>query len=175
MSHALDERYLTWLYRQVCSVRAKNPARTYWSLFRQLYTTEFVWFVPNDDNRAMDGKALRDEFVEDERLDDVDHDWMELECSMLEMLIALARRLEFEDGCTAKDWFWQLLTNLELDSYNDRSRYSHEDVAAKLDMVNRRTYTWDGRGGLFPLRNPHYDQRKIEIWYQACAYLLQGD
>jgi len=49
VSQPLDELYFTWLYSQVGSVRTRNPARTYWSLLRYLYTKEFVWIIPNDD------------------------------------------------------------------------------------------------------------------------------
>lgn len=63
MDGPLDEQYLKWLYRQVASSKYRNPARTYWSLLRQLYTTEFVWTVPNDDNRVEDGRDLRYEFL----------------------------------------------------------------------------------------------------------------
>lgn len=175
MSHDLDERYLPWLYAQVGSVKLRNPARTFWTLFRQLYSTEFVWFVPNDDNRAMEGQELRNEFIDSEGLEDVDVEWMELGCSFLEMLIALSRRVEFEDGRSSRDWFWEMLENVGLATYNDKSPYSVEDVAHKLNVINMRMYDPNGHGGLFPLRVAHYDQRKVEIWYQMCAYLLQDN
>ena len=79
-----DDAYLGWLYSQVASVHLKNPSRTYWSLFRCLYTTEFVWFVPNDDNRVEDGRALRYQFIE-ETGTEVDPEWLHLGCSMIDL------------------------------------------------------------------------------------------
>jgi len=62
MNEPLDDLYLTWLYSQIGSIKLKQPSRTYWSLFRQLYTKEFVWIIPNDDNRIEDGRDLRFKF-----------------------------------------------------------------------------------------------------------------
>lgn len=169
----LDELYLTWLYSQIGSVKLKNLSRTYWSLLRQLYRKEFVWIVPNDDNRVEDGRYLRYEFLEDQRILDPDPEWMALGCSMLELLIGLSRRLSFEAEGKSRDWFWILLENLGLESYNDKTYISHEEVDALLEQVIWRTYRQNGTGGLFPLKHPKKDQRKVEIWYQLNAYLLE--
>lgn len=173
MSETLDDLYLTWLYSQVGSVRVRNPAKTHWTLLKQLYTKEFIWFIPNDDNRAEDGRELRHEFIAAEGLTDVDPAWMELGCSMLEMLIALSRRAYFEDGHSVRDWFWILLRNLGLDTCTDKSRYERREVDEVLETVIHRRYDRNGNGGLFPLYNPAKDQRRVEIWYQLCEYLLQ--
>lgn len=173
MNTPLDELYLTWLYSQVCDVELKNPFRTYWNLFRTLYHKEFIWLVPNDDNRAEDGRLLRVEFLDNSGITGEDPNWMELGCSMLEMLIALARRLSFEDDATPSAWFWRLLENLGLEIYNDRVGVPGPLVDEILDRVIMRTYDSDGSGGLFPLKNPSEDQRNVEIWYQLSAYLLE--
>lgn len=86
-SPPLDELYFTWLYSQVGSVKDRNPSRSYWKILRKLFTKEFVWIVPNDDNRAEDGRDLRLEFLEEHDIQDVDPNWMRLGCSMLELLI----------------------------------------------------------------------------------------
>lgn len=174
MSHQpLDESYFIWLYSQVGDTRIKNRSRTYWNILRQLFKKEFIWFVPNDDNRVEDGKDLRYEFVDQSNLMDVDRDWMNLGCSMLEMLVGLSRRLvDLADG-EPRDWFWHILRNLELADHNDSVSYNQQDVDDILDRVIWRTYEPDGRGGLFPLKNAQEDQRKVEIWYQFCAYILE--
>lgn len=174
MSEPLDELYFRWLYSQVGSVKQKNPARTYWSLLKQLFTKEFVWIIPNDDNRLEDGRDLRYEFVDEQNLDDVEPEWLGLGCSMLEMLIALANRLSFEDDQPADAWFWKLIENLGLRGFTDRYPYDEEIVDEILDNVIWRTYEEDGRGGLFPLKHPNQDQRDVEIWYQLSAYLLEN-
>lgn len=174
MSKPLDELYLTWLYSQAGSIRQRNSSRTYWSLFKQLYSTMFVHLIPNDDNRALDGMELRNQFVNDRRLNNVDEDWMKLPCSFLEMLIALSRRLSFESGDNPSYWFWELIKNLQLDVYNDSMGVPSRRVNSILEKVIWRTYQRNGRGGLFPLRHAARDQRDIEIWYQASSYLLEN-
>jgi hypothetical protein len=175
MTEPLDELYFRWLCAQVTNVKLKNPARTYWSLLRQLHSKEFVWIIPNDDNRLEDGRDLRYEFVETEGLSDVDHEWLSLGCSMLEMLVGLARRLAFEDDNNPADvWFWHMLDNLDLRRCTDKSNYDMQDVEEILDNVIWRTYSRNGRGGLFPLKHADQDQREVELWYQQSAYLLEN-
>jgi hypothetical protein len=173
VTEPLDELYLTWLYSQVGSVKLKNKVRTYWCLLRRLYQTEFVWQIPNDDNRIEDGRDLRQEFLESEQID-ADADWVELGCSMLELLIVLSRRLSFLAEGEPSDWFWHMIDNLDI-HVNDRdyneTREGHIDET--LNRVVWRQYAPDGRGGIFPLRRPEYDQRDVELWYQLNAYLLE--
>jgi len=182
----LDELYFPWLYSQVGSVELANPSRTYWNLLRILYTKEFFWIIPNDDNRAEDGKELRFEFIGEMRLDDVDQDWLEMSCSFLELLIGLSRRLAFEGEGEACDWFWELMENLGLEVYTDDTLMAaeemdlvDEELAEEIDEVLNtvifRTYERDGSGGLFPLKKAAEDQREVELWYQLSAYLLEKD
>lgn len=172
MNEPLDETYLRWLHDLVSSTGRRARSRTYWNLLRKMYTTEFIWFIPNDDNRLEDGKALRWEFREQTN-NEADSDWLDLGCSFLEMLIALARRLSFDTETPARDWFWHLVNNLELMDHNDRD-YVEAEVEEAIDRVIWRTYNPDGSRGLFPLRDPHHDQTQIELWYQMSAYLFEN-
>lgn len=169
-----DGLYLLWLYRQVRTVRTtRKTPNTYWELFDQLLQTEFVWFVPNDDNRATDGRELRYEWAARTGAQ-VDTQWLETGCSFLEMLIALSRRLSFEEGNDSASWFWQLIENLGLTEFKDGSGFESEEVQDVTHRVMFRNYDRNGNGGLFPLRSSNKDQRKVEIWYQLSEYLLQG-
>lgn len=173
----LDDLYLEWLYSHIGAVRNRNPSKSNWSLARQLYTKAFVWSVPNDDNRAEDGRALRDEFLFDRGIEDVDPMWMDLDCSILEMVIAISSRCSFESTGEVGDWFWKLLGNLELTGFTDThfNKNSIAEVDHILERLNNRKYRKDGQGGLFPLIRPERDQTKVELWYQMSAYLLEGD
>lgn len=173
MAEPLDELYLRWLYSQVGNVKLRDRRRTHWSLMRLLYKKEFVWLIPNDDNRLQEGLDLRMDFIHDEELTDVDPYWLELGCSMLEMMIGLARRLYFQDDeNTVGEWFWELIVNLGMQDVDIDfdPKGTHNDT---LDRVIWRTYRPNGRGGLFPLRRPSKDQRDVELWYQLSAYLLE--
>lgn len=172
----LDDRYFTWLYSQVGVVRNRNPHRSHWKLCKTLYTVPFDWSVPNDDNRMEDGCELRWEFFGVEGITDADPSWMGMQCSMLEMLVGLSRRAAFESSGTAGDWFWKFLQNLDLKGYTDDiyTPQIERKVRHTLDRVIYRKYAYDGGGGLFPLHNPWMDQRKVELWYQLNAYLMEG-
>lgn len=177
MDGTIDDRYLEWLYERFASVTNKNPARSYWKLARALYSKEFSWTISNDDNRIADGRDLRREFLDERGSDGVSSEWMTLGCSMLEMLVALARRAAFESDIPEGDWFWIFMRNLELSDLSDKNygRGSDHVVEDALDRVIFRTYDPDGHGGLFPLRNPSKDQRKVELWYQLAEYLMEND
>jgi hypothetical protein len=174
MDKPLDELYLEWLYSQVGSVEEQNPSRNYWRLLRQLYMKEFVWIVPRDDNRAADAQDLRYEFANEKQILFEDSGWFGLGVSMLEVMIALSRRLSFQAEGEPRVWFWQLMENLDLERYNDNTRYSERRVNSILDDVIFRTYRSNGRGGLFPLRRATEDQRESELWNQLSAYLLEA-
>ena len=177
----LDEKYFAWLYRKIGAVSNRNPDRSHWQLAKRLYTTKFLFFVPNDDNRAMDGQDLRMEFLDRRPTENVDKNWIELECSLLEMLIALAARANFETdtgalGGGVGGWFWKFMDNVRLSQYTDRvcNEKGLEDIDKILETINNRTYKPNGRGGLFPLRRPQHDQRNVELWYQLSSYLLEN-
>jgi hypothetical protein len=175
VSAFLDERYFDWLYAQVCSVELKSLSKTYRNLLHILYTKEFLWLIPNHDNRGEDGKSLRYEFLNDEEIDltPKDEEWLILGCSFLELMVALARRLTFEADKDESTWFWEMMENLGLNGLNDRELINRQDVEDVLDRVTWRTYEYNGGGGLFPLVYPESDQREVEIWYQLSAYVLE--
>ena len=175
MSAPLDNLYFEWLYAQVGSVKRTNPSATYWKLLKLLFTKEFVWIVPNDDNRIEDGKDLRYEFLDESGIETEDRDWLDLGCSMLELLIGISRRLAFDGDGLASDWFWEIIDNIGFRNYNDRARIPKAIVDERLNTIIWRTYNYDGSGGMFPLNNAREDQRYVEIWYQMNAYLIERD
>lgn len=176
MSEPLDELYFTWLYEQVADPEIVDRSLTYWKVLRVLYTKEFVCRVPNDENRQEDGKALRFEFLLIHEIDvgDVDPDWLELGCSVLELMVGLSRRLEFLADGEPHFWFWQLMKNLGLSQYNDSRRLPRRRIDDILERLIDRRYESSGLGGLFPLQEPPKDQRKVEIWDQLSAYILES-
>lgn len=177
MNEPLDELYLVWLYAQVENPNLRRPRKTFWNLCRALFTTEFIWFVPNDDARIEDGRELRFEFLIDAEIPEVDPHWVDQGVSYLEMLVALSRRGAYQNDMTAAGWFWLMVRNVGLyecnDSYNDD--FIRPIVEEVTNQITFRTYHMDGRGGLFPLKRPAEDQTKIELWYQMCAYIIENE
>ena len=174
MNRDLEESYCTWLCSHVshASVRGR---KTHWALLWQLFTTEFVWLIPNDDNRVEDGRDLRYEFLVESEYPDPDEDFMLINCSVLEMLIALCRRIAFLTDTPIDAWFWHIMHNLGIDDCtDDKAPGFTDEVAEVLRAFIWRDYAPDGKGGLFPLRRPDRDQREVEIWYQMGAYILEN-
>jgi hypothetical protein len=117
MDEPLENLYFNWLCAKVIRVEVPTPSLTYWNLFRKLFSTEFVWLLSGDDNRCEDGLELRREFLMESGLEGESVN--PVGCSIFEMLIGLARRLEFNTSDSTAFWFWHLLTNLGLSEIND--------------------------------------------------------
>lgn len=172
MSELLDDQYLEWLYNLV-GRQAENV--DHWHLMKQLNSREFVYLpeTPSDENRWEDGVALRREFMRKHRSIMVEQHWLDMGCSVLEMLIGIARRLSFEmpDGAVG-EWFWHLIDNLGLTRYHD-GRWHGRQIDQVIERLIWRQYSYDGNGGLFPLHEPHEDQRRVELWFQMESYILE--
>ena len=166
-------------------------AERYSILFDILHDTEFTWSerVPRDADREADGRYLRLRFVNGSD-SDIMEDWLEVmdvtwPASFLEFLIALAYSIDDkimydpERPDQASLWFWEMLDNVGLARYDDVTMF-HEGMLAwaivteTVDRILQRRYEYDGGGGLFPLRSPKMDQRNVEIWYQANAYMIEN-
>lgn len=175
----LDVAYFEWLYSQVGSVDSKNLTKTYWALLRLLHKKEFTWdpkTMERDGNRAQDGKDLRQEFMRETgiRVPAREKDWLNYGCSFLELMVALAWHLEFEDADkNQSEWFWVLIDNLGLTECTDANPPNPDTINLILDTVIDRQYAPSGAGGFFPLENAEEDQREVELWIQLNKYLLE--
>lgn len=169
----IESEYFNWLCSKVVRVGMSTPSLSHWNLLRELQNTEFVWVVPMDDNRAEDGRELRMEFVREKGIHPEPH-WLDIGCSVLEMLIAFSKRASFATGRSPRKWFWTFIDNLGLHDFNDAVEDRYSRVSEILDRLIWRTYEYDGTGGMFPLKHPREDQRKVEIWHQFCDYLVDN-
>jgi hypothetical protein len=83
------------------------------------------------------------------------------------MLIALARRT-VEDVVgegTVLFWFWKMVRNVG---------YLNTDGPDKRTLTNNlleRRCSFNGGGGLFPLKHARRNQANLEMWYQLMDYL----
>lgn len=165
----VDNEYFDWLCRKV-GVYDNDPSCD--MVLNILSSTDFDWYIANDDNRATDGIVLRSTFMDDEG-------WYTPPlpgepCTMLEMLIGLASRIDNDimwDGehDNTEKWFWEMINNLDMDWHDSK------DIYTKIDRFIHRKYDVNGVGGLFPLRKGNLlDQREVEIWYQAQSYLMEN-
>lgn len=172
MSEKLDLAYFKWLVALVLpAIRSEygDVVRVLDILFR----SRFEWFVDFDRNRAADGMALRREysFEHNDKRDKFDREFFEVECSMLEMLVALSKRMSIQTDISTSRCFWHMMRNIGLDPDS-----SAEEVNEASDKIVSRSYERDGSdGGLFPLENPDRDQRQVELLYQMYAYILENE
>lgn len=174
----LTHRYYSWLFDWVDMYPRRKK---YMLLIKDLHKKKFRWFVPNDVNRAFEGKNLREQFCKEYGIDYNENDF-DNEVSMLEMILALAFRCDSimadsPDNVAIGDWFWRLISNIELDEFTDQAYYDlggSAKVDKILEQIINRTYEKSGKGGLFPLKRMKKDQRKVELWYQMCQYLVDN-
>ena len=167
-----EHAYFQWLRDRV-EVPVPN-GKSWEGLIGQLHSKEFVWVIPNDDNRLHDAVDLRREFSYEYEVD-TRQLMLEIPISVLEVIIALSVRIEFQVDGRAGQWAWTLIDNLGLAKFVDPvSPRMSELIDDTLDTFIWRNYKPSGEGGLFPLKNPHTDQRKVELWYQMHAWLAEN-
>lgn len=144
-------------------VEVENYNRLLWTL----YQTTFVAQMEMDKNRIADALSFRRSFGYDDLVEPA---------SVLEVMVALARRLEVDvmRGTSPNDrtgvWFWNMISSLGLYHMTD-AFYDETEVGRILRRFLRRRYSPDGRGGLFTVPTAKRDLRNEEIWYQAGLYL----
>jgi hypothetical protein len=174
-----DTAYFQWLGEKVNLYRPENEI--YSSLCHLLMDREYYWIINNDDNRAADGQYLRVLFS-NEIHDNNYFGNINTPCTMFEMLVALAMRVDdilydSERGCQIDRWFWMLISNLGLDKATDaemvwNGEYGEKFVNKTIDFLLERKYGKKGIGSLFPLHSNRYSDRKdVEIWYQMHDYI----
>jgi len=168
----MNNLYFRWLCDLV------DGGQDYRLLLKHLHKVPFYSRIPNDDNRCGDGLRLR-ELYEDETGHMASSSFP---CTVLEMLIGLAQRMEFHlygtnSELSVSECFWIFIKNLDMD-WCDNHIYFEDGCAdrinEKLEIFLKRRYGRNGVGGIFPLRHSNVDQRRVEIWYQMMSYLMEN-
>lgn len=176
--------YLCWLMNQ-CQLIAEGP-EGYLSLCEVLQRTCFLSLIEFDENRTEEGKALRDEWADDTGGDisDLDDSLSPYTCTMLELILVLARRMDYEMQDSKYEagvgkWVMELLGNAGLatfrnDYFEMEPEYCESRIRCILNDITCRNYICDGEGGFFPLENPRSDQRTEELLTQMNNYLAEN-
>ena len=165
--------YFTWLVNKVDGEKSGRM-----ELLHTLFLKPFYGYFKNDANRAEDGIELREEYYY-ETGEHALYDWDSYaeQCSILEMIIALAIRCDAEityDFEEAKPgvMFWKMIDNLGLIDVTD-SNYDETYVNYVIEKFLTRKYDKDGYGSLFYIPGTDKDMRGLEIWYQMQEYLIE--
>lgn len=168
--------YYNWLINQISSY--SYDIESYQQLLQRLYEVEFYAVLERDENRISDGLHLIREYedwcTENDSLPNIesDHDY----CSVLELLIALSIRIEYElmyninYGDRVSEWFWTMLENLGLDQMYD-DNYDQFTVDSILHVYINRLYEPSGKeGNIFYSNNRGTNLKDMEIWSQMNNY-----
>lgn len=162
--------YFWWLYDRV-------KGSYYNELLEELYNIPFA--RPRfdiDKSREVDGLGLRKEFSE---VTHYRYDVHERPCSFLEMLIALAYKLDndvlFETkyGDRSLDWFWMFIDLLGFSqATDDHWNYSwKKHVNDKCEKVKNRRCGKDGKDGMFYIPWREEDMTQESLWRQLMWYV----
>ena len=167
----IKEEYFNWL---IAKIGGRVITQRYHDLLLYLSQCEFRWsrLLETDSCRADDGLELRSQYLSEYGARRTE---FREPCSVLEMMIALAIRIEIEiTGAPGNDhperWFWMMIQNLGLDQFTNET-FNREDVDDILNYWMDRRYDRHGRGGLFPVLNSTLDQTTRPIWDQMCSYV----
>lgn len=166
------ELYFSWLYSQVLLV-PRNAPLGYVYVCQIMHNMVFIDELPNDDNRSADGRELRHQFLRDSGFNERGYqNWFDEPATILEVLVALCYRADYNTGKGVQFWFKEFLINLGLLRYTN-AEFEPKDtftVERILKRFNERRYKQNGEGGLFPIQNTMRDQRGVELWYQMAEY-----
>lgn len=191
-NNSLFELYFKWLCE--IAIPDEKMKSKYTSALVLLHSIPFkaTKKMQIDNNRAIDGIDLRYHFSYACKipLDIIDESlkncfFYENQCSVLEMLVALARRCEdsimadTHYGDRTHVWFWHMFHNLRLNVY-DNSKFHwpydeemEEAIRIIIERFLNREYEYDGTGNIFKFDYPNFDVREIEIWDQMCLYMIK--
>lgn len=172
----INNEYFEWMYNIVCNDRYYTNL-SHRKLLMFLHKQEFIFKIKKDKNRAIDGMTFRYKFgYETGYTKDEIKEYLDTRpCSILEMMVALAFRIEeqlmydCEQGNRTGQWFWTMVVNLDLGNMSD-SNFDKEYCYYIIDRFLNREYEKNGKGGLFTIEDDR-DMRTTEIWDQAMWYL----
>ena len=168
------EDYFSWLMSKVVGEFISDNEI---EVGRVLYSIPYRYILEFDAHRRDDGLGLR-EMYEDETGNIA---LWEEPCSVLEVLVSTALYVAedvigtFYNSKRTIEWFWMMLDNLGILGIGDpRDPAVHNYISKVVDKWLDRKFDYDGTGSPFPIRRPSEDQRKIEIWKQICAYIVDN-
>lgn len=165
--------YFVWL-TELIDLNS-DEHEVYSMLIKDLHRKTFYPITDGDRNRADDGVKLRELYCDESTCDGFNYKHFNDDpCSLLEMLIGLAKRInDYILEMSVPYWFWLMIANLGLDILTDDEMLDGgwSVLDAVCDRLINKTYNRNGRGGLFPLPNLRKNVRKLDIWEQMNLYI----
>ena len=167
-------RYKDWMMKTIEIDRP--PYHLYESVIWILYSQEFYWSFPLDENEIGHAQDMRCNYGFKELRN--------LPVTVLEVMISLAIRAEIKimqgrihDNRTAL-WFWSMFHNLGLDKFRDSVVNEENDFPGRYEEIEEiicnfldRAYDHDGNGGMFPVKDCRWDMRQKSLYLQMNIWL----
>lgn len=168
----MEDLYFKWIEEIISNDEVE--ASNYRKLLTFLNDIQFDYLIPMDDNRVVDGVELRYRFGYESCIPYPEiATYLDIKpASVLEVMVALSLRIEeqFIAGDNIGRWFWIMIENLGLRSYDDLY-FNKAEVDRIIKKFLKRDYEKNGRGSLFITNNRNKDMRNIEIGDQMHLYL----
>lgn len=187
--NTIRQAYFDWMCD---SIDMNDPPvdKSYWNMLNILNIHEFTYPRKQhmDVNRVVDAMDMRhtflNEYFKDHYHNCVESPFKGIKPSLLEVMVALARRCETdimydaEMGDRTGKWFWMMIENIGWLDFDDETILNHSESTAllnnQIDILLNRKYRYSGDGGgLWPLKNPDKDQREVDIWSQMTRFLSE--
>lgn len=158
-------------------------------LLKYLFDKDYIWKLPLDENRALDGKWLRHEFCNEMMADKFSEkdekdvmDTLSGPCSLLEMFVALAKRCEdqllydWEIGDRTDVWFWEFMDNMGISAETDDD--FDENYVEKVCQIFLSGECFYGEkfgeiGNPLPLFDGK-NECEIELWERLQLYVSEN-
>lgn len=166
--------YIDWL---VGSVNVMED-RDYSDLLYMLSEIEFYPLINYDEDRGDDGIALRELWASVTNIrSDLDFGG----ASVLEVLIGIAKRIEFQlfGSHYIDEWdyvkvFWDMIWNLGLEEFfGTLSCDTFEQIDRIVTLWLNREYFRHKKGNIFIIMNDPRNMRKLNIWTQMTLYIRE--
>lgn len=161
------EAYFEWLYNKAFATR------DYYDLMKVLFTIKFVWYVPFDRNRAMDGIGLRRSYLFEHGRSGEHYDFDPADCTFFELFVGLAETMGRLLDRSVPASMLNLLKNTPFFPMKN-GRFTTDEAWAVASVIIDREYDADGDLGFFPLSDPPRDQREVELLSQMNSYITEN-
>lgn len=157
--------YTSWLIQRGCLENYTELA----SVWDEL---DFVWYIPEDEDKAIQALRMRDEYCYETGAPTPRH----APASFLEVFVSVTDTLTAMLYQDRESFTKSILLNMGARSYSDDGRLPseiHEESLIIAERVMYRTYSRNGTGGLF--RIPGVDTLEMPLTTQMIQWAILYD
>ena len=167
---AVVNRYYIWLINMI---DFENGHENCSKLLQYLHSKEYIWKEWLDENRAEDGLALRARFEKD--TDYLDYSPLEKPCSVLEMMVAFAERIDrdvMDSEYGTPYWFWIMIENLGLKDCTD-DVFDAKKVNLVLDSWLNGLTKNNLKSGIFTIKSGKKPDSSEDEWFRMQRWISE--